>query len=139
MGLIECAGPLGVLDLTPLPGTSAMSGTLQIVRRSQLTDLVWPYDVVLDGVSAGAIRNGQTVQIPVTPGAHTLQIRSLHVVNRHLGLASPSIAVEISDDQTAGYVCQPSPFSKAFGRWAACLTGDRTQWITLEQRSSPGT
>ena len=62
MGLIECAGPLGVLDLTRLPGTSAMSGTLQIVRRSQLTDLVWPYDVVLDGVSAGAIRNGQTVQ-----------------------------------------------------------------------------
>jgi hypothetical protein len=116
-----------------------MPAKLQLARRSRLTDLVWPYDVVLDGTSAGEIRNGKTIQIPVTPGAHTLQIRSLHIVNRCLGFTSPSIPVEISDDETASYVCQPSPFAKALGRWTACLTGDRTQWITLEQLSSTDT
>ena len=90
-----------------------MAATLQIARPSRLTDLIWPYEVVLDGTTASEISNGKTIQIPVTSGSHSLQIRSLHIVNRHLGLASPSIAVEISDDQTASYVCQPSPFSKA--------------------------
>ncbi len=110
---------------------------LQVTLASRLTDLAWPYDVMLDGTSAGRIRNGQTIRIPATEGRHTLQIRSLHVVNRHLGLASPGITVEVNDDETASYTCQPSPFTKALGRWAACLTGDRTNWITLEHLSSP--
>jgi hypothetical protein len=113
-----------------------MPATLQIARRSRLTDLVWPYDVVLDGDSAGEIGSGKTIQIPVTAGAHTLQIRSLHIVNRYLGLTSPSITFEIHDAQAASYVCQPVPFTKALGRWAACLIGDRAQWITLEPLSS---
>jgi hypothetical protein len=137
MGLLECAWPLGVLDLTWLPGTKSMAATLQIARPSRLTDLIWPYEVVLDGTTASEISNGKSIQIPVTSGSHSLQIRSLHIVNRHLGLASPSIAFEINDDQTASYMCQPSPFTKALARWAACLTGDRAQWITLKRLPSP--
>jgi hypothetical protein len=114
-----------------------MPATLQLTRPSRLTDLVWPYEILLDGTSTGKIRNGQTIEIPITAGQHTLQIRSLHIVNRRLRLASPTITVDINDEDTSSYVCQPSPLPKALGRWAACLTGDRTQWITLENRSSP--
>jgi hypothetical protein len=114
-----------------------MPAALQLARPSRLTDLVWPYEILVDGTSAGQIRNGQTIEIPITAGQHTLQIRSLHIVNRRLGLASPTITVDINDDETATYMCQPGPFTKALGRWAACLTGDRTKWITLERPSSP--
>jgi hypothetical protein len=112
-----------------------MSAMLRITRLSRLADLVWPYQIVLDGTAATEIRNSKSIQIPVTAGTHTLQIRSLHIVNRLLGLASPTITFEIDDDETASFVCQPGAFVKILGRWTACLTGDRTQWISIEQVS----
>jgi len=53
-----------------------MSATLKVthkaigaeVRRS-------PYDVVVDGERAGSVEMNQTIEIPVEPGRHTLQVR----------------------------------------------------------------
>ena len=61
-----------------------MTATLRLVRPA---DAVWSYQIVLDGNSAGQIRNGPNIQIATSAGTHTLQIRSLHTINRHLGLA----------------------------------------------------
>jgi hypothetical protein len=35
-----------------------------------------PYDVVVDGERAGSVEMNRTIEIPVEPGRHTLQVRS---------------------------------------------------------------
>ena len=35
-----------------------------------------PFEIVLDGSPAGAIERNATVELPVAPGPHTLQVRS---------------------------------------------------------------
>jgi hypothetical protein len=35
-----------------------------------------PFQIILDGNTAGSIERNQTVELPVEPGAHTLQVRS---------------------------------------------------------------
>jgi hypothetical protein len=104
---------------------------LQLTRRSRLADAAWPYQVVVDGESAGEIRNHASVGLPISPGTHTLQIRSLHVINRHLGFASPLVTFEVSEAETAEFVCRPRAFPKALLWWIACLVGDRSRWILL--------
>ncbi len=34
------------------------------------------YDIVVDGAPAGSVEMNDTIEIPVTPGRHTLQIRN---------------------------------------------------------------
>jgi hypothetical protein len=113
-----------------------MSATLRLARPFRLADAVWPYQIVLDGHNVGEIRNRATIQLPTSAGTHTLQIRSLHVINRHLGLASPATTFEVRDNETADFVCHPRPFIQTLVVWITCLFGDRSQWITLE--GSPG-
>ena len=35
-----------------------------------------PYDVVVDGERVGSVEMNRTIEIPVEPGRHTLQVRS---------------------------------------------------------------
>jgi hypothetical protein len=35
-----------------------------------------PFQILLDGLPAGSIDRNQTVELPVEPGLHTLQVRS---------------------------------------------------------------
>jgi hypothetical protein len=35
-----------------------------------------PFQIILDGNTAGSIERNQTVELPVEPGPHTLQVRS---------------------------------------------------------------
>jgi hypothetical protein len=110
-----------------------MSATLQIVRISRLTDAVWPYRVVVDGEPVGKVRNDETVRIPVAPGPHTLQLRSLHIIGRRLGLASPAVTFDLAAGETLEFVCKPPPAALALAHWIRSATGDRTGWITLTQ------
>jgi len=113
-----------------------MTATLRLTRPFRLADLVWPYQIVLDGKGVGEIASRETVQIPTAAGVHTLQIRSHHVVNRRLGFTSPTITIEVRDNEAADFVCQPSTFIKALPRWIKCVTGERTQWIAIERVST---
>jgi hypothetical protein len=109
-----------------------MSSTIQLVRASRLIDMVWPYRVLVDGEPTGSVRNGETVSIPIAAGTHTVQLRSLHIVNRHLGLASTALPLDVRDGQTLELVCgSPSPMN-ALPLWLRCLFGGRTRWIELE-------
>jgi hypothetical protein len=113
-----------------------MSATLVISRPSRLADLVWPYELILDGQPAGQIRNGSSLRTPVAPGPHRLSIRSLHVVNRRLGLGSPTATFEITEGETVQFVCHPRPFVQGLFWWFACLFGERTRWILLTRGDS---
>ena len=35
-----------------------------------------PFQIILDGSSAGSIDRNQTIELPVEPGPHTLQVRA---------------------------------------------------------------
>ena len=43
------------------------AGTMELRRK--------PFQVILDGSPAGSIDRNQTVELPVEPGRHTLQVR----------------------------------------------------------------
>jgi hypothetical protein len=112
---------------------ASVTTELQLRRPPRLADAAWAYEVVLDGENAGKIRNDASIGLPISLGTHTLQIRSLHVINRHLGLASPAATFEVTDTETAEFACHPRAFAKTLFWWIACLLGDRSQWILLER------
>lgn len=113
-----------------------MSTQVQLTRSSRLADAAWRYQIVLDGQNAGVIRNGATAQLSTPPGEHTLQIRSLHIVNRHIGLASPPATFNLDDGKHAQFLCHAPSFAQALPQWITCLRGDRSQWIKLERIAS---
>jgi hypothetical protein len=94
-------------------------------------DAARSYQLVLDGQPAGVIRNGATKQLEVAAGTHTLQLRSLHIINRHLGLASPTATLVVGEGDTLKYVCHPHPFLQIIAWWIRCLRSDRSRWIAL--------
>jgi hypothetical protein len=115
---------------TSISGTS-MSATLVVARPARLADLVWPYELVLDGQRVDELRTGGAVCTPISAGTHTLRIRSLHIVSRCLKLGSPTATFEVGENETVQFACHPLPFLKAAVRWFACLFGDRNRWIVL--------
>ena len=48
-----------------------------------------PYDVVVDGERVGSVEMNQTIEIPVEPGRHTLQVRGAHSTR----LSPPGVAL----------------------------------------------
>lgn len=110
-----------------------MSAELKLTRASRLVDLAWPYRIVLDGQDAVTIRNGATARLPLSPGTHTLQIRSLHIINRHIGLTSPTATFDVGEGETTEFACHPHSPTRALPQWLACLRGNRSDWIILER------
>lgn len=109
-----------------------MSATLQLTRPSRLADAVWSYQIVLDNKPVGTIRNAQTSKITIDAGTHTLQLRSRHIVNRHLGLATATLTFHVNDGATAEFAGHPHGFATALLRWPKCVLGGRNRWIVLE-------
>lgn len=46
----------------------ATTGTAELRRND--------FEIILDGAPAGSIERNQTVELPVEPGSHTLQVRT---------------------------------------------------------------
>ena len=109
-----------------------MSATLQLTRPSSLVDLVWPYAIVLDGETVGRLSNGAQTSLELAPGAHTLQIRSRHIVLGLLGFSSPVLSFEATEEETASFRCHPRSLREVPYRLMAGLTGKRNTWIVLE-------
>jgi hypothetical protein len=54
-----------------------MPATLQLTHKAIGAEVRrGPYDVVLDGEQAGSVEMNDTIEIPVEPGRHTLQVRN---------------------------------------------------------------
>jgi hypothetical protein len=53
-----------------------MSATLQLTHKAIGAEVRRdPYDVVVDGEPSGSVKMNDTIEIPVEPGRHTLQVR----------------------------------------------------------------
>jgi hypothetical protein len=109
-----------------------MSAILQVSRPASFVDLVWPYSVLLDGKSVGRLSNGAQTSLDVAPGAHTLQMRSRHVVLGRLGFSSPTVSFEASEGETTSFRCRPRTLREVPSGLMAGLSGTRTTWIGLE-------
>ncbi len=54
-----------------------MSATLQLTHEAIGAEVRrGPYDVVVDGERVGLVEMNDTVEVPVEPGRHTLQVRN---------------------------------------------------------------
>jgi len=109
-----------------------MSATLQLSRPSSLVDLVWPYAIVVDGEAVGRVSNGGETSLEVAPGAHTLKIRSRHIVLGLLGFSSPVLSFEASEGEIASFRCHPRSLRDVPYGLMAGLAGKRSTWIGLE-------
>jgi hypothetical protein len=55
---------------------STMPATLKVTHKAIGVEVRrGPYDVVVDGERAGSVEMNHTIEIPVEPGRHTLQVR----------------------------------------------------------------
>src|ERR1700684_1332154 len=66
-----------------------------------------PYEIVVDGRRAGSLEMNDTIEIPVEPGRHTLQIRS----GRN---SSRSQTFEAAESQTVAFRCTGKSFLPIF-------------------------
>jgi hypothetical protein len=54
-----------------------MSATLKLTHKAIGAEVRrGPYDVVVDGERVGSVEMNDTIEIPVEPGRHTLQVRN---------------------------------------------------------------
>jgi hypothetical protein len=68
-----------------------MAATLKLTHKAIGAEVRrGPYDVVVDGKRVGSVEINNTVEVPVEPGRHTLQVRS----GRNSSRAQPFDAAE---------------------------------------------
>jgi hypothetical protein len=103
-----------------------MSATLQLTRSFRVADGALPFKIVLDGRTVGKIANRNSTEIPIEAGTHTLQL------SYHLGLTSPDVTFDVSDGETALFVCHAPHFVLVIPRLAASLFR-REGWIALKR------
>lgn len=91
-------------DMSDQPVTATLRLTHKAigaeVRRS-------PYDIVVDGHRAGSVDMNDTIEIPVEPGRHTLQLRS----GRN---SSRSQTFDAAASQTVAFRCTGKSFLPIF-------------------------
>jgi len=65
------------------------------------------YDIIIDGQPSGAVAMNNTIEIPVAPGSHTLQIRN----GRN---SSRATNIEMGEGQIIEYRCTGKSFLPIF-------------------------
>src|SRR3984957_6614323 len=76
-----------------------MSATLRLTHRAIGAEVRrGAYDVVVDGERVGSVEMNNTIEIPVEPGRHTLQVRN----GRNLSSPQPFDAAE---EETVAFRC----------------------------------
>jgi hypothetical protein len=54
-----------------------MTATLKLTHKAIGVEVRRdPYDIILDGQLEGSVKMNDTIEIPIQPGSHTLQLRS---------------------------------------------------------------
>lgn len=120
-------------------GSTVASTTLRLTRKAEgvsavlalnpafayaTADRKVAWQITLDGAVVGTIAAGQTVELPIEKGYHTLRLNS----DRH---HSPERSFEAADGQVVGFTCRT-----AVAFWpvhvAAAIKPDL--WISLKQQ-----
>jgi len=85
-----------------------MTATLKVTHKAIGAEVRrGTYDIVVDGQRAGSVDMNDTVQIPVEPGRHTLQIRS----GRN---SSRTQTIDAAEGQTIAFRCTGKSFLPIF-------------------------
>ena len=85
-----------------------MAATLKLTHRTIGVEVRrGTYDIVVDGARAGSVELNGTVEIPVEPGRHTLQIRSGRNSSRTQNF-------DAAEGQTVAFRCTGKSFLPIF-------------------------
>jgi hypothetical protein len=85
-----------------------MPATLKVTHKSIGAEVRRrPYDVVVDGAQVGSVEMNDTIEIPVEPGRHTLQVRS----GRD---SSGTETFDAADEEVVGFRCTGKRFLPLF-------------------------
>jgi hypothetical protein len=88
--------------------TDPMTATLKMTHKAIGAEVRrGAYDVVVDGQRAGSVDMNATIEIPVGPGRHTLQVRS----GRN---SSRTETFEAAESQTVAFRCTGKSFLPIF-------------------------
>ncbi|MCC8194594.1 MAG: hypothetical protein LIP28_08115 [Deltaproteobacteria bacterium] len=104
-----------------------MAATLRITRENAFILRVRKLKILLDGAPLGEVGNGKTVEFPVSPGQHTLQVK----IDMQ---ASPTLEFSIQDGDAADYVCSTAVEGNSFGEKMKNIFGYRRKSETLALR-----
>ena len=85
-----------------------MPATLKLTRRSfplEGLNVVGrrPFEITVDGTVVGTVPPGETVEVPINAGHHTLRLREGHRV-------SPDHPFDATDGETIAFTCHGSWF-----------------------------
>jgi ABC-2 type transport system ATP-binding protein len=111
----------------------AAPATVSLTRRgrkinSAASKRAW--QVLIDGVTVAPLSDGETVNLPVEAGSHTLRVVSTPI------LRSPDLTFDVAEGGVAGFSCRPrSPNPIHANRWFFWLLFSLARpglWIWLE-------
>jgi len=105
-------------------GSTVADATLRLTRRSGgITERDVAWQITLDDTAAATIPRGQTVELSIERGYHTLEIRS----ERH---HSPQRSFQAAEGEVVDFSCRAARF---WPQWVAALLKPDL-WISLKQR-----
>ncbi len=85
-----------------------MSATLKVTHKTIGAEVRRaPYDVVIDGELGGSVEMNGTIDVPVEPGRHTLQVREGRK-------SSSQETFEVAEGETVAYRCTGKRFLPIF-------------------------
>jgi hypothetical protein len=85
-----------------------MSATLTLTHKAIGVEVRrGPYDIMVDGQRAGSVDINDTIEIPVEPGRHSLQVRSGRNTSR-------TLMFEAVEGQTIAFRCTGKRFVPIF-------------------------
>jgi hypothetical protein len=85
-----------------------MTATLKLTHKAIGAEVRrGAYDVVVDGQSAGSLEMNATIEIAVTPGRHTLQLRDGRKSSR-------TESFDAADQETVAFCCTGKRFLPIF-------------------------
>ena len=98
-----------------------MESTIRVTREPRgWRDRLRAYSVVVDSQEAGKLRRGQTLELPVAPGAHSVQIAIDWA-------RSPAVDVDLFPGETVDLRCAPNTAQPAL----VGITTGRGKYVRL--------
>ena len=107
-----------------------MAGRLRVSRLPGLLDRFRKWDIVLDGEVASSVSNGQTADLLVECGSHSVRVG-------HRWWSSPIRTFTVSDARTVHFVCRPRPHPMIWIPYGVASLYRHDLFIVLER--VPGT
>jgi ABC-2 type transport system ATP-binding protein len=105
------------------------TATARVTRTGKGQGQGRPWEVVIDGAVIDSISRGDTVDLPVEPGHHVLQVQARGI------LGSPERSFDAGDGQVVGFACGTRPKHPFIVQrslvWLIASLFTRRSWITL--------